>query len=156
MTGIQYNHYSDYLILYGLNIAAIEPNNNDGSNELVQKRRALVIKIASQQVINLHTYMILIYSIITVYAQAINLHALSFNFQTNVIFSVLKIIASTEKVHKIQERWKVGEENFNSAALCVEQGRRNCVMKQIHAMAIKRMFLISLKRKYAALCVIIM
>jgi hypothetical protein len=92
-----------------------------------------------------------IYSIITVCAQAINLHAPSFNFLTNVIFSVLKIIASTERVHKVQERWNVGEENFNSAALCVEQGRRNRVIERIHAMAVERMFLISLKRKYAGM-----
>ena len=93
----------------------------------------------------------MIYSIITVCAHAINSHAPSFNFLTNVIFSVLKIIASTERVHKVQERWKVGEENFNSAALCVEQGRRNRVMERIHAMAVERMFLISLKRKYAGM-----
>ena len=37
----------------------------------------------------------------------------------------------------------------DSAALCVEQGRRNRVMERIHAMAVERMFLISLKQKYA-------
>ena len=35
-----YNRHSDYLILYRLNIAAIEPNNHDGLNEFVRKRRA--------------------------------------------------------------------------------------------------------------------
>ena len=68
-----------------------------------------------------------------------------------MFFSVLKIIASTEKVYKVQERWKVGDKNFNSAALCVEQGRRNHVMERIYSMAVERMFLISLKQKYAGM-----
>ena len=65
---------------------------------------------------------------------------------------MLKVIVKTEKIHKVQQRWSVGEEKFNSAALCVIQETRNRAIGKIYAIAVERMFLLSLKRKYAGTC----
>ena len=62
---------------------------------------------------------------------------------------MLKVIAKTERVHKVKQRWNVGEEKFNSAALCVIQDTRDRAIGKIYAIAVERMFLLSLKRKYA-------
>lgn len=58
---------------------------------------------------------------------------------------------ATEKSHKVQERWNVGEEKFNSAALSVIEESRNRAIGKIYAIAAERMFLLSLKRKYAGM-----
>ena len=58
---------------------------------------------------------------------------------------MLKVIVKTERIHKVQQRWSVGEEKFNSATLCVIQETRNRATGKIYAIAVERMFLLSLK-----------
>ena len=61
----------------------------------------------------------------------------------------MKIVATIEKDHKIKKRWKAGEPKFTAAALSVEQERRNHTTRRLYALAVERLFLISLKKKYA-------
>lgn len=56
---------------------------------------------------------------------------------------------SIEKSQKVKQRWKVGEAMFNSAALTVEKTRRERAIERMYALAVERVFLLSLKRKYA-------
>jgi hypothetical protein len=61
----------------------------------------------------------------------------------------MKTVKSIEKCNKLSKRWRPGEAQFNAAALCLENQRRETVVEQTYNMAVERVFLISLKRKYA-------
>ncbi|XP_028411851.1 uncharacterized protein LOC114534588 [Dendronephthya gigantea] len=62
---------------------------------------------------------------------------------------VMKTLKSIEKCNKLPKRWKPGEAHFNAAALGLENQRRDTIVEQTYNMAVERMFLISLKRKYS-------
>lgn len=61
----------------------------------------------------------------------------------------MKVVQSTEKRQKVSKRWKTGEKRFNAAALSLELKRQEAVMETTYSSAVERMFLISLKNKYA-------
>ncbi|XP_028416359.1 uncharacterized protein LOC114540363 [Dendronephthya gigantea] len=62
---------------------------------------------------------------------------------------VTKIVRNIEKSNKVSKRWKPGEKHFNASALCLEEQRRSTVVDQTYNLAVERLFLISLKRKYS-------
>ncbi|XP_028415964.1 uncharacterized protein LOC114539523 [Dendronephthya gigantea] len=62
---------------------------------------------------------------------------------------VLKAVQRIEKQQKLKKRWKTGESKFNAAAISLEQRRQESVMELTYSSAVERMFLISLKNKYA-------
>lgn len=63
----------------------------------------------------------------------------------------MRIVKNIENSNKVSRRWKPGESQFNASALCLEQERRNTVVEQTYSLAVERLFLISLKRKYAGI-----
>ncbi|XP_028403401.1 uncharacterized protein LOC114526098 [Dendronephthya gigantea] len=65
------------------------------------------------------------------------------------IKNTLKVVATTEKSYKVLQRWKLGDENFNKAAISIEEERRSCTNERLYSLAVERMFLMSLKKKYA-------
>lgn len=65
------------------------------------------------------------------------------------LISTLKVVATIEKSYNVQQRWKLGDENFNKAAISIEEDRRSRTTERLYSLAVERMFLISLKRKYA-------
>ncbi|XP_028416463.1 uncharacterized protein LOC114540544 [Dendronephthya gigantea] len=62
---------------------------------------------------------------------------------------VVKLVENTERRHRVLKRWKPGERKFNAAALSLEMSRNEAVIESTYALANERMFLISLKKKYA-------
>ena len=66
-----------------------------------------------------------------------------------LVFSILKLLSTTEKNKKVQQRWKLGDANFNAAAISIEVDRRSHTTERLYSLATEKMFLISLKRKYA-------
>ena len=62
---------------------------------------------------------------------------------------VVKLVENTERRQKVLKRWKPGEGKFNAAALSLEMRRNEAVIESTYALANERMFLISLKKKYA-------
>ncbi|XP_028404241.1 uncharacterized protein LOC114537187 isoform X4 [Dendronephthya gigantea] len=63
--------------------------------------------------------------------------------------AILKIVMGIEKSYKVHPRWRMGEEKFNVAALSVLRDRRNQALEKLYSLAVERMFLLNLKRKYA-------
>jgi hypothetical protein len=68
----------------------------------------------------------------------------------NIYFlRVLKAVKIIEKHQKVSRRWKTGEDKFNAAACSLELRRQESVIETTYSSAVERMFLISLKNKYA-------
>ena len=72
---------------------------------------------------------------------------------SNYIYSihdrVLKSVKQIEKQQKLARRWRTGETKFKAAALSLETRRKESVLETTYSCAVERMFLISLKNKYA-------
>jgi hypothetical protein len=64
-------------------------------------------------------------------------------------FRTLKIINSIERKNQVKRRWKVGEMQYNSAVRVLEEERKNRVLENLYTLAVERVFLLTLKRKYA-------
>ncbi len=62
---------------------------------------------------------------------------------------MLKIVENIEKRKKVSKRWKAGDTKFNTVALALEVMRKEEVVESTYSLAIERMFLITLKNKYA-------
>lgn len=62
---------------------------------------------------------------------------------------MLKLVENIEKRKKVSKRWKAGDTKFNTAALALEVMRKEEVVESTYSLAIERMFLITLKNKYA-------
>ena len=62
---------------------------------------------------------------------------------------MLKLVENIEKRKKVSKRWKAGDTKFSTAALALEVMRKEEVVESTYSLAIERMFLISLKNKYA-------
>ncbi|XP_046855989.1 uncharacterized protein LOC124449088 [Xenia sp. Carnegie-2017] len=62
---------------------------------------------------------------------------------------VTKQVENIERRKKVAKRWKPGEREFNTAALSLELKRNESVIESAFSLAIERMFLVSLKNKYA-------
>ena len=62
---------------------------------------------------------------------------------------MLKLVENIEKRKKVSKRWKAGDTKFYTAALALEVMRKEEVVESTYSLAIERMFLITLKNKYA-------
>ncbi|XP_046861239.1 uncharacterized protein LOC124454475 isoform X2 [Xenia sp. Carnegie-2017] len=62
---------------------------------------------------------------------------------------VTKQVENIERRKKVTKRWKPWEREFNTAALSLELKRNESVIESAFSLAIERMFLVSLKNKYA-------
>ena len=66
-------------------------------------------------------------------------------------FRVTKQVENIERRKKVAKRWKPGEREFNTAAFSLELKRNESVIESAFSLAIERMFLVSLKNKYAGI-----
>ena len=66
-----------------------------------------------------------------------------------ILYSMEKTLKNMESRHSLKQRWKPGDEGFDSAVKLIGKERRSDALRALHALSIERHFFLTLKKKYA-------
>jgi hypothetical protein len=91
----------------------------------------------------LYRYSIMVFTLLINSSFFVSLHTLM------IFYSIQKSLKAMESRHSVRQRWKPGDQEFDAAALQINNQRRKDTINALHVLSIERHFLLTLKKKYA-------